>query len=57
LLAGLKFPQFPASLLAGNCARGGNTREQTRGDESGSKLPHSKASRCMRAMKRSPVGT
>ncbi len=31
----------PASLLAGNCARGGNPRAQARGEESGSKVPHS----------------
>jgi hypothetical protein len=33
-----------ASLLAGNCAPGRNFREQARREESGSKLPHSKAS-------------
>ena len=33
-----------ASLLAGICAPGRNPREQARGEESGSKLPHSKAS-------------
>ena len=35
----------PASLLAGDSAHGRDSREQARGEESGSKLPHSKASR------------
>ncbi len=43
------------SLLAGNRARAGKTREQARGEKSGSKLPHSKASQRMPPGMRSPA--
>ena len=39
-----------ASLLAGIVLPVGNSREQARGEESGSKLPHSKASQRLRRL-------
>ena len=47
---------LPASSLAANCARIRNPREQARVEESGSKLPHSKASHRMPPLKRSTAG-
>jgi len=45
----------PASLLAGNVAPGRNSREQARGEESGSKLPHSKALHPQLFIHQSPI--